>query len=327
MESKISIVIPYYQREPGILSKALDSIFKQKSGWNIEVVVVDDESPVPAEEELRIFSSSCSYPVRVVHQANGGPAAARNRGLNELSADTKFVAFLDSDDQWADNHIERAVKALQCGYDFYFADLYHLGQTVGAFSRRGRIRPEEYPEVLPETGLHEYRGDMFDQILRGNIIGTPTVVYRFEKFQKLRFREEFVYAGEDYLFWMSLAKLTDKFVFSSRIECTCGKGVNVFSGSGWGTERSMIRLHYEMKYRKAVKSLFPLNEQQTRENDGVIKGYRQTFVRDILSRLSNQRLLDYQALRLQLRLDPQTFLFFLPIAIGIVIESAMGRKQ
>ena len=86
MESKISIVIPYYQREPGILSKALDSIFKQKSGWNIEVVVVDDESPVPAEEELRIFSSSCSYPVRVVHQANGGPAAARNRGLNVILA-------------------------------------------------------------------------------------------------------------------------------------------------------------------------------------------------------------------------------------------------
>ena len=83
----------------------------------------------------------------------------------------------------------------------------------------------------------------------------------------------------------------------------------------------MIRLHYEMKYRKAVKSLFPLNEQQARENDGVIKGYRQTFVRDILSRLSNRRLLDYQALRLQLRLDPQTFLLFLPIAIGIVIDS------
>lgn len=326
MNPKLFVIIPYYQSEKGVLARALRSIVAQKDAPAFEVLIIDDESPVSASEELKQFDTT-PFPIRVIRQTNGGPANARNRGLDELPKDTTYVAFLDSDDEWTEDHIARAIMALEQGYDFYFADLFHIGRDVSAFKRGGRVKPENYQEIIPGSEIYRYSGDMFDQTLRGNIIGTPTVVYRFKKMPTLRFRKEFVYAGEDYLFWMSITQLTDKFVFSTKVECRCGKGVNVFSGSGWGTEKSMIRVHQEMKYRKAVNKLFKLNEIQRSENNRVIKGYRHTFIRDILNRLSHRRSLDFNAVKQQLKLDPQTYIFFLPISFSILTESLFNRKQ
>ena len=52
----IAVVIPYFQREPGILGKALNSIHSQliPEGWSVEVIVVDDGSPCSADEVRHI---------------------------------------------------------------------------------------------------------------------------------------------------------------------------------------------------------------------------------------------------------------------------------
>ena len=63
-------------------------------------------------------------------------------------------------------HISRAMWALQHGNDFYFSDFYQLHQTVSAFARAGRIDVTQHPRIHPVEPIHEYQGDMFDQILR-----------------------------------------------------------------------------------------------------------------------------------------------------------------
>lgn len=161
---------------------------------------------------------------------------------------------------------------------------------------------------------------MFDQILRRNIIGTFTVVYRFEKFQALRFREEFVYAGEDYLFWLELSMLTKKIVFSSLCECRYGAGVNIFSGSGWGTEKSLIRLHHEMKFKKALPRLFQLAPAQLAANREAVSTLRASFVRDLLHRISHRLPIGKEILNNQFKVDPQSFLYFLPLAARIILK-------
>ena len=88
---------------------------------------------------------------------------------------------------------------------------------------------------------------MFDQILRGNAIGTSTVVYRHHKLPAVRFREEFVYAGEDCLFWLELSRFTELVVFFDQYECNYGPGVNVFVESGRGTEKLLIRNYHETR--------------------------------------------------------------------------------
>jgi succinoglycan biosynthesis protein ExoW len=314
---KVAVVIPYFQRRPGILARALRSVAAQQAAAQLDVIVVDDASPVPAAEEVAQLPLHEQARIRIIVQPNGGPAAARNTALDHVTADTEYVAFLDSDDIWQPAHLANALRALAAGHDFYFADFYQLDQNVSAFERAGRLEPARHALLPGESTLHVYGADMQAQILGGNVIGTPTVVYRFASFRTLRFRPAFVYAGEDYLFWLDLARITDRIVFSSAREVTCMDGVNVFSGSGWGTERSLIRLHHEMKYRKAIARLYPLTQRQMHDNRATVQALRRSFVADVLHRLAHGKPF-FGVLLKQLRVDPVGVLGFVPLALGLM---------
>ena len=160
--------------------------------------------------------------MQCIRQPNGGPGAARNTGLDNAPEQARYVAFLDSDDEWSPDHLARAAAALQWGYDFYFADHLQIGAETSAFQRAGRISPEEHPALTASAGLHGYQGDMFDQTVRGNVIGTSTVVYDFARFGGHRFKVEFTNAGEDYLFWIDLVLDGARCAFSARTEAVYG---------------------------------------------------------------------------------------------------------
>jgi succinoglycan biosynthesis protein ExoW len=324
MSRKIAVVIPFYQRQAGILKKAVESALHQIGCAETEIIVVDDESPVPARSELAALVAQHPNQIMIIEQKNGGPAAARNKGLDHVARDTEYVAFLDSDDEWTDAHLSNALTALEAGYDFYFSDHYQLDQTVGAFNRAKRIEPMAHKTIAGVEHLHEYTGNMVDQILMGNVIGTPTVVYRYKLFADLRFREEFVYAGEDYLFWLDLATRTSKIAFSSVCECKCGYGVNVFAGSGWGTEKSLIRIHCEIKYKKAIGRIFALTSDQRKATVDAISKLRRSFVADVLHRLAHRKSMDLPTMAKHLVVDPQTFLYFAPLALSLIVRRGKG---
>ena len=250
----LAVVIPFYQRTEGLLAAALASILAQRDVADVRIVVVDDSSPISAASEVARLGRT-SVPIEIVMQPNAGPAAARNRGLDALGSDVHRVAFLDSDDAWTEGHLANATRALDDGNDFYFSDLYQPGQTVGGFARGGRIDVDAHPRIGPDGTLHRYVGDMFDQIISGNIIGTSTVVYDFDRFRAQRFDEAFFSAGEDYLFWIACARSGARFCFSSTIEVQYGYGVNVYAGSGWGTDGYLRRIQNEMRYRKRLVRL------------------------------------------------------------------------
>ena len=129
MSQTIAVIIPFFQRESGILTRALESIRRQKipDGWFVEVIVVDDSSPCSADDESRNLTFEGPFLLKVVRQENGGVAAARNRGLDEAPKDTSLIAFLDSDDIWPADHLARAINALTSGFDFYFTDNRRAG--------------------------------------------------------------------------------------------------------------------------------------------------------------------------------------------------------
>ncbi|MBN9055714.1 MAG: glycosyltransferase, partial [Rhizobiales bacterium] len=63
--AKLTVIIPFYQKEPGILRRALTSVFAQ--GFNdFDVIVVDDESPWPPDGDLIDFSEDEQARVRVI---------------------------------------------------------------------------------------------------------------------------------------------------------------------------------------------------------------------------------------------------------------------
>lgn len=117
--STIGVVIPYYQREAGILARALRSVARQRDIRDVLLVVVDDASPAPAAQDIAEIQEGFPFPLEVIIQPNGGPGSARNRALEALAGRVCYVAFLDSDDEWSDDHLARALLALQQGFDVY----------------------------------------------------------------------------------------------------------------------------------------------------------------------------------------------------------------
>ena len=303
---EFAVVIPYYQREPGVLRRALGSVFSQVGidRAAMHVYIVDDGSPISAKDELQKFDRKVSRSITVISQENGGPGAARNLGLSNVPSGARYIAFLDSDDEWSSDHLSNAAIALSSGFDCYFANFYQLAQTIGAFERAGRIRVADHPLIQGRTNLRAYAGDMFNQVITGNIIGTPTVVYDFERFRDVRFYTDLRSAGEDYLFWLNLASRGARFAFSDHIEVKCGSGVNVFSGSGWGTEGELRRIQDELKYRAIIKGLFTLSEVQKSNVNGAIKRLRVEFARAVIHRIVRLRPLPLGLIVTQICQDP-----------------------
>src|SRR5215472_5672083 len=184
MTPTVATIIPFFQRKSAIIQKAIRSALNQRSVDNFKIIVVDDMSPVPAADEITCFTDFEKERIRIVQQPiNSGPGAARNHGLDFLQgSDVEYVAFLDSDDEWHPYHLSNALVALNLGFDLYFADFLQLDQKITAFDRAKRITVADHPVLDGISTLQRYNGDMFNQILAGNIIGTSTVVYRFKKF-------------------------------------------------------------------------------------------------------------------------------------------------
>ncbi len=118
--ARFEVVIPYFQRDPGHLLRAVQSVFLQGIE-DIRVNVVDDGSPLPAEVDLAKLAEQDRARVNLIVQKNTGANGARNRGLQEIGPDVAFVAFLDSDDAWLEGHLRRAENALsQKGATFFY---------------------------------------------------------------------------------------------------------------------------------------------------------------------------------------------------------------
>lgn len=101
---KISAVIPAYNCQTYI-SRAIESILAQSRPVH-EIIVVDDGSRDHTAERVRDYSER----VRYIYQDNAGASAARNRGIQ--AAEGEWIAFLDSDDEWLPDRLERQAEVL-----------------------------------------------------------------------------------------------------------------------------------------------------------------------------------------------------------------------
>ena len=103
---QVSVVIPTYNRAH-ILGRAIDSVLQQ-THRDLELIIVDDGSSDGTAALVRGIEDPR---VRYVHQQNRGVSAARNRGIAEARAE--WLAFLDSDDEWLPQKLERQFSALR----------------------------------------------------------------------------------------------------------------------------------------------------------------------------------------------------------------------
>lgn len=107
MKDLISVIVPVYRVE-GLLPRCVESILAQ-TYRNLEIILVDDGSPDGCGALCDDYARRDSR-VRVIHQKNGGLAAARNAGLS--SARGAFLGFVDSDDHIAPDMYETLLNSI-----------------------------------------------------------------------------------------------------------------------------------------------------------------------------------------------------------------------
>lgn len=124
----VSVVIPAWN-SADTLPRAIDSVLAQT--WEArEIIVVDDGGTDDSLAVLAVYGDR----LRVISQANGGPGAARNRGLSEARG--RYVAFLDADDHWLPEKLERQVALLEAHPELGFCST----ATAVVDTRGGQVR-------------------------------------------------------------------------------------------------------------------------------------------------------------------------------------------
>ncbi len=116
----VSVIIPTYNRV-NVICEAIDSVAKQ-SYKNIEIIVVNDGSTDNTEEVVNNYINTQTQRIinppiiKYFNKQNGGCSSARNFGIKEAKGD--YLAFLDSDDLWYPNKLEKQIKALITNTDY-----------------------------------------------------------------------------------------------------------------------------------------------------------------------------------------------------------------
>ena len=143
-EPTVAAVIPVYNGA-AFVAEAIESVLAQTHPV-AECVVVDDGSTDATAEVVGRFGA----PVRLIRQANAGVATARNRGAAESAA--RYVAFLDADDAWKPDKLERQLAAAAAGPTLVVCDLELFDETGAVI---GRIAMRPGPETLRDMVLFE----------------------------------------------------------------------------------------------------------------------------------------------------------------------------
>lgn len=104
-QALVSVVIPTYNRA-GLIAQSIQSALAQ-TYRNLEIIVVDDGSTDNTKEVVAAFGPAVQY----FYKTNSGPAGTRNVGIQKARGE--FVAFLDSDDLWEPDKIEKQLRCFQ----------------------------------------------------------------------------------------------------------------------------------------------------------------------------------------------------------------------
>ncbi len=275
---KCSVIIPYYQREAGVLKRALKSALAQ-SHADFDIIVVDDSSPLPFEAEIGGFSLAERARITVIKQANAGPGGARNTGLDHVPADSACVAFLDSDDEWAPDHLRTATAALaRFDADCYFASIqggeefyYHFGVAELA----GSTAVNRLSDDPPLVELPNLAGVMLKD---WSFLHLSCMVIGERLFRTARFEAALRLAAEDVLFFYDCIRAARRVVLGENVGAVRGEGLNIFHGLA---SDSPLFLKQQFNTWVALDRLESRSSHRP-EDRASIRSYKQTARRQAL---------------------------------------------
>ncbi|CAI3654987.1 glycosyltransferase family 2 protein [Clostridium neonatale] len=182
----VSVIMAVYNGEKYI-QEAIESVFNQ-TYKDIELVVVDDGSTDNTRKIVEKYED-----VIYRYQENKGQGSARNLGIEVSKGE--YLAFLDSDDLYAPDKIEKQLKILleNNNIDVVYNDLKVVDENL------------KYLNILKSEGIYERREDLLANIIYRQVIQGPIcMMLRRKCIEDIKWSEELIYAV-DYEYVIKLA--------------------------------------------------------------------------------------------------------------------------
>lgn len=189
-ENKVSIIIPVYNAEK-FIGKTIESVLNQ-TYKNWEMLIFNDKSKDNSLKIIKKYSEKDERIKVVDSKENVGVVAARNK-LIEI-ATGEFIAFLDADDYWKQNKLEKQIKFMR--------------KNNALISCTEYTRVTEDEKEINDIIIKEII--TYEDMLKNNYLGCLTVVYNANKLGKRYFKER--KKNEDYVLWLEIVKET-KIIF------------------------------------------------------------------------------------------------------------------
>lgn len=181
---EVSVILPTFNRAALVL-EAVESVFRQ-TFQDYELIVVDDGST----DETRKIVAPYGNRIRYFFQENRGVSAARNVGIG--LAQGRWLAFLDSDDLWLPEKLERQRRFLSERPQALIC------QTGELWLRKGK-------RVNPRKKHRKFSGDLFAPSLKLCLVSPSAVMIRKDLFEEVGLFDETMPACEDYDLWLRIS--------------------------------------------------------------------------------------------------------------------------
>ncbi len=230
---RLSVVVPTFNRAH-CLGETLESIVSQ-SYRDFELIVVDDGSTDATGEVVQRFAKARYLRL----SENAGVSHARNRGI--ALACGEFICFLDSDDLWLKDKLERQIEWMdahpECTVCYTDEIWIRNGVRVNPMKKHGK-----------------YSGDIFRHCLPLCIVSPSSVLMRASLFEEVGRFDESLPACEDYDLWLRIALRHPFHFIDARLIVKRGGHADQLSAKHWGMDRFRVRALEKLLQRGDVLS-------------------------------------------------------------------------
>ena len=226
MNELVSIIMPSYNTAK-FISETIESVLAQTYP-NWELIIVDDCSTDDTDAVV------CPYLVDdriryIKNEKNSGAAVSRNRALREAKG--KWVAFLDSDDLWVPEKLEKQISFMKKNdYHFSYTNYIEIDETTNPNGRS-----VTGPKKVTRHGLYNYCW-----------MGCLTVMYDAETIGLIQIAD--IKKNNDYAMWLKACKKADCYLLDE-VLAKYRKRSGSISNHGY---TKLIKWHYKL-YREAEK--------------------------------------------------------------------------
>ena len=187
----ISVIVPAYNAERTIL-QTIDSI-QQQTFKDIEIIVINDGS---SDRTLEILDTVRDERLKVYSYENGGLPTARNRGISRATGD--YISFIDADDLWTEDKLEKQLFALQQNPKAGVAYSWLICMIEDSKA------PENVTFVADNKA--SFSGNIYPDLLLGNFIGNGSnILARREAIESVKEFEPSLKSCEDWDYYLRLA--------------------------------------------------------------------------------------------------------------------------